>query len=534
MRKGPEMTTRSCRTKPCRLSTRLLPTLLAIVAVGGLLFGPQPAAAQTCIQDVWQAHGNSQGLNCTAQDVTLSEATNIQISTGGSCNQTTGVCQCFAGQPLTFTADFRMDLTADTRFDVGFYIATGTGANQNGALTGQCSATASLAGNTQNGTFINLDAPPNCGNGKGQPPCQTGDVCGDITGPLGGDHNPLFVRSTVSTTCPSAAGQQLVLPFCTTWRQPGSNEVCLGTGNGTTTNGVYPGSPSKCNCGNLAIGIFAETPNITVTKTALTSSVPETGGSASYSVTVQNNGSIPVTLTSLTDNKYGNITATHLANANCTGSAIPNVCQPVTATTCVADGNAATCEIGGSIAAGGSCSCTFTGAVPPGDFPGSFVDVVQGCANNQTNPTPVCRTDDATVPYSDVTQPPTLVKTATNPQCRIDVTYNVSVTNTSAQDVLTLNTLNDNVYGDITVANAQGANCTGTCIVSTTCGQASGPGTLPAQIAASGNYTCSFVGRVSSCSTTVNDTVTGGATDDDGASYSPSDGASVVISVTTP
>jgi hypothetical protein len=190
----------------------------------------------------------------------------------------------------------------------------------------------------------------------------------------------------------------------------------------------------------------------------------------------------------------------------------------------VPDGNAATCEVGGSIAAGVECSCTFTGTVPAGDFPGSFTDVVTGCANNATNPTPVCDDDDATVPYTDVPQPPTLTKTASSTQCQVDVTYNVVVTNTSAQDTLTLSALNDNVYGDITSVHGN--------VISTTCGGAAGA--LPAVIAASGNYSCSFVGRITSCNTTVHDTVTGTAVDDDGASYSPSDDATVVVTVTTP
>ena len=68
------------RTKfRCRL-TGLSPIVLGALAVGGLLLGVQPASAQgTCIQDVWKAHGNNQNLTCTAQDVTLSQATNINI-----------------------------------------------------------------------------------------------------------------------------------------------------------------------------------------------------------------------------------------------------------------------------------------------------------------------------------------------------------------------------------------------------------------------------------------------------------------------
>jgi len=496
-------------TKFWHLFKGLFPLLLCVVAVGGLLVGAQPASAQTCIQDVWQAHGNGQNLTCTANDVTLSEATNIDIITGGQCApEVPGgpvVCKCFANGLVTFTADFRMDLTANTRYDIGFYIAT-DGGGADGALTGQCTATAALAGNTQQGTFINLDASP--------------DLCGDITGPLGTTNNPVFVRHQVTTQCEAGPSGQLELDFCTTWRQPGSNQVCLGTGNGTTTNDAFPGSPSKCNCGLLLVPIFAETAQIEVTKEVLLpGEVLETGGSATYSVVVKNIAQVAtLTLNSLTDDKYGDITITHPANTSCTGSAMPGVCQAVTATTCTLPQP--------PIPANGTFPCQFTGTVPPGDFPGSFTDVVKACGTDSFNNPEICDTDDAVVRYTDFLQPPTLSKTAIGTACRVDVTYAVVVTNTSAQDTLTLNTLTDDVYGDITAVHDN--------VISTTCGQASGAGTLPAVIAASGQYSCQFVGRVNICNTTVKDTVTGAAVDDDGASYSPSDDATVVISVTTP
>jgi len=390
-----------------------------------------------------------------------------------------------------------MDLTADTRYDVGFYLAT-SDPNHDGALTGQCAATASLGSNTPAGNFINLDAAP--------------DVCGDITGAFNTAHNPLRVSAQVTTTCPSSAGQKLQLPFATTWRQPGSNQVCSGTGNGTTTNDVFPGSPSKCNKGTLVLDITSVSTTLTVTKTALTPNVPETGGSASYSVTVQNTSAIDVALTSVTDDQYGDITA---------------VQGGVTATTCVADASTATCEVGGLIAPNATCSCTFTANVPAGDFGGpAFADTVTACANNATNLNDVCGTDDAQVPYTDVSSAPTLTKTASSSQCVIDTRYDVVVTNTNAVEPLTLNTLNDNVYGNIT--QVQGG------IQSTTCGQASGAGGLPSVIAAAGNYTCSFVARSTSCDTTVHDTVTGGTVDEDGVPFTPSDDATVVIKVTRP
>jgi hypothetical protein len=482
-----------CR-RPIMRNVRLV-TMLTLVG-GGLLLGPEAASAQTCIQDVWKAHGNKQNLTCTANDVTLSSATNINITTGGSCAG--GVCSCFAGQTVTFTADFRMDLTADTRYDVGFYIATDGDPNHDGAITGTCSANASLTTNTAAANFVNLDAAP--------------DVCGEIEGPSGSAHNPLFVTATISAQCPGTAGQKLQLPFATTWRQPGSNEVCDGTGvnNGTTTNDVFPGAPSKCNQGTLVLDITSVSTTLNVTKTANTASVPETGGSASYTVRVDNTSAIAVTLTSLSDNQYSDITA---------------VGGAVTATTCVPDASAATCEVGGTIAAGGNCSCAFTANVPAGDVPGNFVDVVQACANNTTNPTEVCGTDDAEVPYTDVSSAPTLVKTAAATSCIIDQTYDVVVTNGSAFETLTLNTLNDDIFGSIT--QVQGG------VRSTTCGQTPGPGLLPATIPAAGNYACSFVGRSTTCSGTVVDKVTGGTTDEDGVPFSPFDTATVVISVTT-
>jgi hypothetical protein len=438
-----------------------------------------------------------------------------------------------------------MDLTTQVRYDVGFYIATDGDPNNDGAITGQCTATASFAGNTTRpGNFINLDAPPNCSGNN----CQTGDVCGDINGQVGTAHNPLFVTTQISAPCPLTPGQLLRLPFATTWRQPGENDPCDGTGNGTTTNDVFPGAPSKCNEGTLTLNIISRPTDFRVVKDYNGTGVFEnTGGDALYNVKVINDSPVAITLTraepggavSLTDNKYGDITTIHAANTSCTGSATPGVCQAVTATTCVPDLIAATCEIGGTIAAGPGteCSCTFTGVVPPGDFtgancttnptaPGCFPDIVTVCANNPSSPTPVCRTDDASVPYLDQLQPPSLTKAVSSKQCQIDVTYNVVVTNGSAQDTLTLNTLIDVPYGDITQVQGN--------VIDTTCGQAPpvGPGALPFVIPASGSYACSFVGSITSCNTTVVDTVTGTATDDDGATYTPSGQATVVVTVT--
>jgi hypothetical protein len=271
-----------------------------------------------------------------------------------------------------------------------------------------------------------------------------------------------------------------------------------------------------------------------------------------YSVTVTNESNIrAVTLTSLTDDQYGNIT---------------QVQGLVTATTCVPDGNVATCEVGvgGTIAAGGSCSCTFTATVPPGDFvaeatcpdvrgqldpptpadlAGCFRDVLTADAVDALGQT-ASDSEDASVKYLNVVSPATVTKTASNTQCVIDVTYDVVVTNGSTFETLTLNTLTDDKYGSITTAHAANTSCTGATdplvckeVVSTTCGEEAG--TLPRVIAPAGNYTCSFVGRMNSCNESLTDTVTGGAVDQDGNVFPNADNpfrddATVTVTVIRP
>jgi len=474
-------------TKFSHLYQGLLPILLCVVAVGGLLFGPQPASAQTCIQDVWKAHGNKQNLTCTANDVTLSEVTNICIDNGqGGCQAEN---KCTLGLPVTFAADFKMVLTADTRYDIAFYIST-DGGGADGALTGQCAATPVTATNAP-GTFTNLDSSP--------------DTCGDITGPENTAFNPQIVRFQLTTQCADPDGDGFLnLPFCTTWRQPGSNETC------TTSNDAYPGSPSKCNCGVLNVDILIETATLEVTKTNLTGDVPETGGSVTYSVAVKNLAQVvSLTLDTLIDSLYGNITTTGH--------------DGITATTCAVGAPP------GPIAAGATYNCQFTVTVGPGDTGTTVTDTVTACGTDSQGHTDLCDDDDASYTYSDVVTQPTLTKSATGAVCTVDVHYDVVVTNNSTVDTLTLNSLTDNKFGDITAPHAAGGGFNQ--VVNTTC--ATGGSIAPSGDPSGNNYSCSFVGRITNCLGETN-TVTGGLTDDDGVPYTKTDNAQVLISVTFP
>ena|GEM_PF-2920805 len=78
-------------------------------------------------------------------------------------------------------------------------------------------------------------------------------------------------------------------------------------------NTIYGGATVTANDGS---SYFGADPSITVTKTAVPTSLPWPGGEFTYTVVVTNDGTIPVTLTSLTDSVY---------SGTMTGAALPVV-----------------------------------------------------------------------------------------------------------------------------------------------------------------------------------------------------------------
>jgi hypothetical protein len=496
-------------TKCWHLFRGLLPILLGVWAVGGVLLGAQPASALTadvCMQTNYTNHGKTQTLNCTANDVRVAEVTNIDIISGGSCTGSGAnrTCTCSEGGTVTFAADYKVELTAQTRYDIGIYFGTDGDSNNDGALTGACKLITIDPSNSSN--FVNLDNPNNT---NPLPADQCGDI-DDAVSPV--DHNPQLLHLTLSVACQRGADDKLKLPNCTSWRQPGSNEACR------VATDAFPGSPSKCNCQpGFTVGIFVETATIQVDKAADPISVPETGGDVTYTVTVTNLAQqASVTLDSLTDNPYGDITTINH--------------DGITATTC-----ALVTIPAGNVAGQNPYTCQFTVHVAGGDTGQQITDVVTACGTDSFNHPNLCDDGTATVTISDISTPPSLTKTAVSvtPVCAtVDADYEVVVTNNSAVDTITLNTLCDNKFGDITGGSNQacGAGPFDT-ILSTDCsvlvsGQAR-------TIAPSSSYTCSFVGRIPcSLNTPHVDNVTGSLTDDDGKSYSPSDpdgGATVTV-----
>jgi hypothetical protein len=332
-----------------------------VLAAGGLLAGVQPAYPETlfnqvCMQTNYNNQNGSQNLNCNANDVRVATAiqSSISISSGGECHIENGVnkCTCDPSGDVTFTADFEVLLTAQARYDYGIYWATDGDANGDGALTGTCSittATGNCAGGVGGGCTDTLNVRPSGYTAGGitshgfTNESVSGDTCGDIDAA----HNPQLVNITLTTKCTAGANNQLKLPFCTSWRQPGSNEVC-----GSPLD-AFPGSPSKCSCNpGFTIGI-----QVLPTGSGAKCVTGLACASVGYKVEISNTSPSPhedVTLSSLSDDRFGVITSDHGVTASGCGPTNTDPCEAVANTTCAT---------GGTIVFGTPYSCTFDGVI---------------------------------------------------------------------------------------------------------------------------------------------------------------------------
>jgi hypothetical protein len=227
----------------------------------------------------------------------------------------------------------------------------------------------------------------------------------------------------------------------------------------------------------------AEPPGLRVDKEATPLSRPEPGGTFAFAVDVTNTSAIPLTLTELTDDVYGDIT---------------------TQGTC-------TTAPGTVLAPGDTYGCAFSGEVT-GHAGTSQTDVVTATAVDGAG-APVSDEDDATVELTDVPPTITVAKTAL-PEERTApggaFTFQVVVTNTSFEAV-TITNLEDDVEGDLTQ------------LTGSTCAAAVG-----STLAPGAQLSCTFSGEVTGpAGTAQTDVVTVTVADDDGTSATAHDDATV-------
>jgi LPXTG-site transpeptidase (sortase) family protein len=155
----------------------------------------------------------------------------------------------------------------------------------------------------------------------------------------------------------------------------------------------------------VTIAVTDILPDISVTKTAGTLTVPETGGPITYTYTVTNNSTEAATITALSDDQFGLLAGD------------------------------SDCQVSTILAGSANCSFDATFSVPAGDFPGTHVNVfsasvTDGDGNNDT------ATDDATVTYTDVLPSVSLDKSvdiATLPEPGGTFTFTLAITNNSPE-----------------------------------------------------------------------------------------------------
>ncbi|PCC72701.1 hypothetical protein SAMN02745121_01817 [Nannocystis exedens] len=464
------MKLRSCKSK--HMVARGMS--MAVLAGAGTLLGARPAFAvdngpttqpAACMQEVFTSEVGGGTLNCTANDVRISSATSVSPAT------------CVAGTEFNLEATFQTVVTANSRYDVGFWFNTEGGDSARGdGSTDECSLSALEPPPPPNGSVLDLD----------------GDACGDLNS---GTYSFTFTLQNV--LCEAAQGTNLLrLPNCTSWHNK-AGTVC---DPNTDEFEFFPDTKSKCVCDdNFTVPVVVVPASLLVVKRVTPTEFVEPGGIATYTVEITNgSNTAPVTIDSIDDDPYGDL----LDPAN----------TDVTDNTCLAlDGE--------PLGPGATASCTFK-ALVDGD-PGDVVtDTVEACVTQVGVPNPICNSASASVTITDEFVPPTLLKSVQS--CTMDVTYQVVVQNNSTKDTLTVNTLSDDRFGNITAPHGPSPGIEQ--VVSTDC-------TVPRNVAVSGSTTCSFVGRIPSdtCSFSHTNTVTGGVTDSDNVPSTPSDSATITV-----
>jgi hypothetical protein len=207
----------------------------------------------------------------------------------------------------------------------------------------------------------------------------------------------------------------------------------------------------------------------------------EPGGNVTYTYVISNTSSVDtVTINSLTDDKLSGLDG----QGDCS---LPQVLVP-----------------------GQQYSCTVTTSVSGNGF--TSLTNVATASGVDDDGTPVNAMDNAVVNFNNVPPAATLSKDV----IAAVVSYQVTVRNLSDAESLSLDTLGDDIYGNI-------ADAGNTAIISTSCEV---PQTLAPAGQSGDSYSCSFDALASSSPTT--DTVTGSVSDDDGSvPATPSDSATI-------
>ena len=229
-------------------------------------------------------------------------------------------------------------------------------------------------------------------------------------------------------------------------------------------------------------------PDVSAFKTAAPVVLPEPGGNVTFTYAVRNNGPEDVTLDSFSDSVYGSLA----------GQGTCSMPQTLTRN-------------------GGFYACTYVGAVTGSalgsPYPNTLTATVSDNEDNSTSATAEAAVILTNVdPVISVTKTPSPLILA---EPGGTFSFNVVVTNESDFEAVTLNSLTDDLHGDITVVGGD--------VLNTSCSTGGSIAPLDA-------YSCTFsVGFSGVRGDTETDTVTASASDDEGNSATADAEATIEI-----
>ncbi len=217
-------------------------TLPGALALSLLLLAGRPAAAAIvggCVDDV-----SGDNNVCTANDVTF-----VVVGLGVQQDGCVGTND----NNSIFLRGILRNTTAQTRYDIGMYIATDGDPNGDGAETGTCTREILTPPGT---TGVTTCPALNLLGGSGPYLNTDGDACSDLfaVGNSGCDQNSdgqwddsvFDFTDTVTFPCRDVNGDGFVnLPTCSTW---GNNDNQVGGASCDGAAEAVPGTKSKCRC----------------------------------------------------------------------------------------------------------------------------------------------------------------------------------------------------------------------------------------------------------------------------------------------
>lgn len=170
-----------------------------------------PFSAQTVTSACMGDQPNSTIGSCTANDISIASVSSITIN-GHGCR--------FPGDTVNFTANWEIESSANERYNVGLWFATG---GQTDPLYGTCSV--STLPSSPSPFFEEV-------------PNSVTELCGDITNAGTGTES-----ITMTAICNPDSSGFLKLPYCTSWLQNKNEDGACHTPTDT-----MPGTGSKCSC----------------------------------------------------------------------------------------------------------------------------------------------------------------------------------------------------------------------------------------------------------------------------------------------